>query len=236
MSCLEARVKAAGLLLCGASLLAVDPGAFAQQCTTTGGTVITSTTLGCTISVNNSTLTIANPATDTGWLNFTGNNTSLTVNSGGSFVTSDSASGNPFSSGISLSGSNLLWSLTNNGTLTADSAVVGRDLLGIYIAGGTYTITNTGTIQTLGTGGFRTINTNGNSNVKLSITNSGTISSASNQTIYFTGGGAGSSFTLINQAGGILSSPVATPVSLDGNPAVVNITNQGTISSGGNNG
>jgi outer membrane autotransporter protein len=202
-------------------------GSIRGHSTPSGGTVSTPQTAGCTISTAGSTLTVG--STFTGWLNFTGSNTSLLVNPGGGFVSDINVPGISQPSGISASSSSTSWPLINNGNITAAVGTLAFDLIGLR-SSGTYTITNVGTILesspsagagavesdasnvslTLTNSGSITtaaptadIGMSGAASI-LKITNSGSLSSSGGRAISMTGGGG--SFTLANQLGGLIDS------------------------------
>ena len=139
------RARRSRLSLAVASIV-LSPTLLSQafaQCTTSGGTISTNTSAGCTVSTAGSTLSILNPATYTGWVNFSGANTTMVVNSGASFSGSNSPAGISNFAVIVASGGN--WTLQNNGSMQV-AVLGGYDLIGIRGAGN-YTILNTGSIS-----------------------------------------------------------------------------------------
>src|SRR5882672_108644 len=211
------------LQLAGALFLTVlNLSAPAQQCTASGGTISTPETAACTISTAGSTVTVASPATFTGWMNFTGNNTSLTVNPGASII--GSAAPGPQNLVIGVSSPASVWSMINDGNVQVGANVFGMDAVAFNSAG-TYTIANTGILENTisGNAGANAIETRVNG-TNLTVTNSGTISTSTGATFSLTG--TGGPVTITNQATGVIQSTSNRAVESN---ATLTITNSGVI-------
>lgn len=170
------------------------------QCSITGGTISASVTASCTIGTAGSTVTVQSPATYTGWMNFTSDNQTLTIDAGASFVGSDAAPGRPYEKTIGVRGAGIsTWTLINNGSMVSS---VNADLVGRSGAPGLSIIRNTGLMQN-NTTGNRTAIASTNNNTSLDLVNSGTISANGGPAIWADGSGT---TTIVNQSGGQISS------------------------------
>ncbi|WP_342052643.1 MULTISPECIES: autotransporter outer membrane beta-barrel domain-containing protein [unclassified Cupriavidus] len=170
------------------------------QCSTSGGTIAASVTAGCTIGTAGSAVLVQSPATYSGWMNFTANNQTLTIDAGASFVGSDAPGGRGYEKMVGVRGAGIsTWTLINNGSMVNS---LDADLVGRSGAPGLSIIRNTGLMQN-NTAGNRPTIASTNNNTSLDLTNSGTISGNGGPAVWADGSGT---TTIVNQSGGVIRS------------------------------
>ncbi|QBH97055.1 hypothetical protein EKN56_11995 [Limnobaculum zhutongyuii] len=192
------------------------------SCGATGGSVTTPETGNCTISTDGSTLTL--DSSFTGLLTYTGNNTGLVINSGGSYV----YSGLTFSGIQTTAPTNTSWSLTNAGNASVPPGIGSADLIGLRVSGN-YLITNNGILTNTSTSGSANTIESSVNNTNLILNNAGSITSINSETLNLTGT---STYIINNSVGATISSTSGIPLNIAGNNTTID--NYGTISTGNN--
>lgn len=157
------------------------------------------------------------------------------TNSGTTSTSRDADASGEVQTAVSVTGNNAI--IVNNGTITATgnplSGGGARTVMAIQITGSGLGLTNSGTISVTGTNVDETLQAILAGGSNMTFTNSGTISASGLGRAIDSANSALGTFTINNEAGGIISATSEDTIRVRGNTTVA-ITNSGTIYSGPN--